>query len=668
MTEILPEVNAGPDKVLGCNPPFTLLSGTGSTGVDFSFSWSTIFGSLPGDTERPSVIAGAAGTYILTVFNKNTGCAVKDTVIVLPPSLPEAKAGDDQLFSCLSDTLFLDAGLSSSGDSISYKWTALDGGIILPGDETVVKPRALAPGLYALEVRNIVNGCFATDTVVVENVTELPDARAGVDIELPCTGDSITLDGGGSINLRPVLYAWFDRNGASIGTGTKVNVTQLGDYVLQVTEEGNGCIARDTVSVIPTTAYPDIDAGLDTSINCRIPEPVLTPSISNSTGFTVLWTPLDGGRLEAGGDTLRNPKVVEAGRFVLQVTDTASRCVSTDTISVTADLALPSAEAGLGDTLTCREPEVTLQGTANSPSGLFTTSWSSNGQVLANNALQLKVTAAGDYVFTVRDSLNGCLFSDSVTIFSTVDTPSVNSLSLNPIITCKTTQLTLGALVTPSAGDYGYAWSSANGRIISGGNTLTPEVGAAGLYELLVTNQLTGCVGKTSVTVASDTLKPAVNAGADQTLTCSVKSVTLNGTGSAAGPSISYLWSGKAAQRLLNRLTRYKLPQAEQVLSCSKCGTPPPDVSLSIPSGLPSTPWPPWYPFYLPLQSPVRPLRLCWMGRLPRKEPSMWRNGPAWQASWSAQQGIRSRPECGLPVITSSKSGIQPPDVKPSPG
>ncbi|MBV6427972.1 MAG: hypothetical protein KIPDCIKN_02495 [Haliscomenobacter sp.] len=544
MTEILPEVNAGPDKVLGCNPPFTLLSGTGSTGADFSYSWSTIFGSLPGDTERPSVIAGAAGTYVLTVFNKNTGCAVKDTVIVLPPSVPGAKAGDDQLFSCLSDTLFLDGSFSSSGDSISYKWTALDGGIILPGDENVVKPRALAPGLYALEVRNIVNGCFATDTVVVENATELPDARAGADLELPCTGDSLTLDGGGSVNLRPVLYAWFDKNGTALGTGTKVKVTQLGDYVLQVTEEGNGCIARDTVSVIPTTAYPDIDAGVDTSITCRVPEPVLTPSISNSTGFQVLWTPFDGGRLEAGGDTLRNPKVLEAGRFVLQVTDTASRCVSTDTINVVADLALPSADAGLGDTITCREPQVTLQGTANSPSGLFTTSWSLNGQVLATNALQFQASAPGSYVFSVRDSLNGCVLADSVIISSTVDTPAVNSLSLNPKITCKAPQLTLGASVTPSTGSYAYAWTSSNGRIISGQNTLAPEVGAAGTYQLSVTNQLTGCIGKTSVTVAADTLKPAVNAGMDQTLTCSVKTTTLNGAGSATGASISYLWSG----------------------------------------------------------------------------------------------------------------------------
>jgi len=315
------------------------------------------------------------------VFNRNTGCLVRDTVTVRPPNRPEAIVFSEQQFSCTADTVILNAGRSSTGDSISYKWTALDGGDIFPGDEKKLLPRILAPGIYVLEVRNIINGCFSTDTARVEAAVEVPLAKAGNDKELLCDGKPVELDASQSANFRPVLYTWLDSLGKQIAVGTKTQVSKVGTYYLRVKEEGSGCIATDTIKVLATTKYPIVDAGRDTTLTCRNPQLRFTSTVKNSQNFKVQWTALDGGSLAAGGDTLLQPLVASPGRFILKIEDIGSSCVSQDTLVVREDKVPPVVDAGKVDTLSCRKPIGTL--VASAPASGITSFWTLNGQNFA---------------------------------------------------------------------------------------------------------------------------------------------------------------------------------------------------------------------------------------------------------------------------------------------
>ncbi len=77
-----PIADAGAAATLDCNKPSTQLGGSGSsTGPDFSYSWTTLTGTLSNPNQL-NATASSAGTYILTVMNDSTGCGATDQVII----------------------------------------------------------------------------------------------------------------------------------------------------------------------------------------------------------------------------------------------------------------------------------------------------------------------------------------------------------------------------------------------------------------------------------------------------------------------------------------------------------------------------------------------------------------------------------------------------------
>lgn len=137
------------------------------------------------------------GTYLYIVENP-AGCTAQDQMEVLAPPVPVANAGTDQALNCFSETIVLDGSATTATD-VSYQWNPLDGGAIVPGEETMAVANATAPGSYELVVRYVATNCEARDTVVIANERDFPNANGGVEErELGCTGDAITLDGSAS--------------------------------------------------------------------------------------------------------------------------------------------------------------------------------------------------------------------------------------------------------------------------------------------------------------------------------------------------------------------------------------------------------------------------------------------------------------------------------------
>ncbi|MBK9017992.1 MAG: hypothetical protein IPM82_30300 [Saprospiraceae bacterium] len=67
-----------------------------------------------------------------------------------------------------------------------------------------------------------------------------------------------------------------------------------------------------------------------------------------------------------------------------------------------------------------------------------------------------------------------------------------------------------------------YEWSSPNGSISSGANTLTPTINAAGDYFIMVTNTTNGCTTTDMVQVDEDDSLPDAETLPAPPLTCNV--------------------------------------------------------------------------------------------------------------------------------------------------
>ncbi|NQY28951.1 MAG: hypothetical protein HRT69_05700, partial [Flavobacteriaceae bacterium] len=122
---------------------------------------------------------------------------------------------------------------------------------------------------------------------------------------------------------------------------------------------------------------------------------------------------------------------------------------------------------------------------------------------------------------------------------------------LNPIVnatdgelTCEATEIQLMGIVN-GQGVYSYLWTTNDGNIVSGEDTLTPIVNATGTYTITVTDNNYGCFASDVALVTLDDITPTVNAGTDKELTCIIKSIALSGSASSTNPNkiLSYQWT-----------------------------------------------------------------------------------------------------------------------------
>jgi gliding motility-associated-like protein len=150
------------------------------------------------------------------------------------------------------------------------------------------------------------------------------------------------------------------------------------------------------------------------------------------------------------------------------------------------------------------------------------------------------VAGPGAHQITYHYLDDGCDFLNSITI-NVYDPPGAFISNTDLIITCAS-----GSLFLDGSGSSGvsisYLWSTDDGVINGPKNMAIAEAIAPGLYQLLVTNSISGCVDSMAVMVSQDANIPTPKAGPDRTITCDSTQFVLGG-GSTTGPDIIYIWS-----------------------------------------------------------------------------------------------------------------------------
>lgn len=540
-----PIAEAGLDDLLNCNITSLVLDGSGSSqGLEFTYAWSTSNGNIVsgGTTLNPEI--NAPGDYQLVVSNVANGCTtISSLAIDIDNTPPAAEAGISQFLSCANSSLTLDGTGSSTGSDYTYEWITVNGNII--SGENSLSPEVNATGTYELIVTSLINGCTIADEVEITQDSSLPVADAGEGFEITCQVFDGTLDGSASTINSDITFAWTTANGNIVSGANSLTpfVDAPGVYQLTLTNNTNGCTAISSATVVENNDLPDVEAGVSMELNCNDENLSIVGSTSDvSTDFIYEWTTSDGNIISGNNDLTID--IDSAGTYQLMITNTATGCVSTDEVIITSDFAEPTANAGATDELNCTQTFVTLEGNGSSLGTNYIYQWTtSNGNItIGDNTLNPEVNMPGDYQILVTDLVNGCTAVESVFISQNIIPPNADVGVANDL-TCVVESIELDGSNSSTGTDFEYLWTTTNGNIVIGNNTLNPMIDEPGTYEIQVTNTNNNCVSTAEITVDQNIDTPTADAGLQAQLTCTTTEIQLDGSNSSSGNNITYQWT-----------------------------------------------------------------------------------------------------------------------------
>lgn len=586
----LPNINAGVDTSLNCIRTSVILQATSST-AGVTFAWSNGI-----NTANNTV--NSANTYTVTATDPNNGCTASDAVVVsMNNVIPNANAVVVQP-SCSNPNGSITVNPSLGTPPFNYSWSAN------AAVGNVNAATGLGAGTYTVSITSA-DGCEKDTTITIVAPPAAISIQGVVVNTLAChettgTIGNVVVSGG----TAPYNYVYAPQSNLSATTtipALPFAGVAIGDYVLTVSDNF-GCsdtfwfsVTRQDLFLNPVQASPESCIGaLNGVINNAVPfygtapyqlgfAPTANPSaITPVTGFPVngmtpgtyimyatdskgctdsAWfsigasiTPCCTHSLVAtvsqptcanndgaidmtvsgalgmltyawgNGETTEDLSNLASGTYYVTVTDDITNC-SKDTSFVLFPPSPPIVDAGLDVTLTCVLLNTNLTATSTTVGTTFT--WS-NG----TNAASTLVSTANTYTVTATDPSNGCTASDAVVVTLDNATPNVNA-GTDVQLTCIVTNTSLQA--TSTTAGVTYAWS--NGVNTAGNLVSTPNT-----YTVTATNSSNGCTVSDAVDVTQNITTPNVDAGLDQTLSCTTSSATLSGTSTSAG--VSYTWSG----------------------------------------------------------------------------------------------------------------------------
>ena len=466
----IPIADAGQDTEI-CFGNSTTLTASGGT----SYLWNT------GETTQSITVNPSDTTnYTVEVFENN--CSSTDDVNVIVNPLPSVDAGNDVSIIEGESTI-----LTASGAD-TYIWNTGE-----TTESITINP--IITTTYS--VVGSLNGCEATDEVIVTILSETVDANAGDDIEI-CQGESVTLTATGGAS-----FLW---NTGETTASIDVTPTASATYTVTVfSPSGNN--QEDASVTVTVNDNPIADAGEDTEICSGNPT-----TLTASGGSTFLWNT---------GETTQSITVIPGETTVYTVEVFENNCSSTDDVIVVVN-PLPSIDAGI-DVDIMEGESATLTAT-----GADTYLWST-GETTASIIVSPDTTKT----YTVTGFLNGCEATDEVTVVLLTENVTAD-IGGGDFTICNGITTTLSA-----TGGATYLWSTGattSSITISPTETTTYTVTA---FSPSGTNQ-----DEDSVTVTVINISDA-DAGEDTEI-CLGNSVTLTASGGS-----SYLWStGETTQSI----------------------------------------------------------------------------------------------------------------------
>jgi gliding motility-associated-like protein len=536
-------VDIAAPATLTCLTTSVTLDGTGSmpaSGV--TYSWTTTNGQLTGPTNQSTATATAAGNYTLIITETTSGCTNMETVSVTSNTTsPIAEAGTAIPFGC-GDTSQQLNGAGSSSNNASYLWSTTNGNIISGG--TTLSPLVGAAGTYTLQVTNTLNGCTATDQVIVTGDDDTPVVQIILNDTLDCVTNTLVLNAAGSTSGMDYNQVWSTANGQFVsGTnGLQPIVDQPGTYTLTISDITNGCSNSASVTVVQDTLRPTAAILTPEELNCQTTSLVLN-GMGSSQGVNIqyAWSTANG-QITSATDT--SVATIDApGDYQLLVENTVNNCVTTATVAVTENVIPPDLFILPIGELTCLQEDMTITASLGTPFPNPDFQWSTlAGNISGSDSTaQILATSTGTYSVTVVNPANQCSSTSSIQLTENIATP-VAAAGTDQNLDCILTTLALGGN-SSSGSSIAYTWSSPNATLPALDSIATLDVSAPGTYVLEVLDESNGCFSIDTVLVTQDIELPTAMVALPPQLTCTDSLSLLDGSASVGTSALLYSWT-----------------------------------------------------------------------------------------------------------------------------
>ncbi|MEM8907825.1 MAG: choice-of-anchor L domain-containing protein, partial [Bacteroidota bacterium] len=515
--------------------------GTGPWAIDYTID-NIPQTSIVGITDNPYLLPTLqAGTYHLTGVSSGPcqGSAIgagtivetnlQTSINVDPLTCPDINNGQIEL------------NPSGGLEPYTYAWS---------NNATTSTLSDLAAGTYTTTITDA-KGCTRTETVVVPLDAGIPEVTAGTDELLNCTITSVNLQATASMGMA-YTYLWSTIDGALVDGTTTLTplVNGGGQYILAVTNELTGCVRYDTVDVLVDTLAPEVQIAIDgvSVLTCLDSTTWLNASQSQPIAdLTFEWSTLDG-VLEVGTEDLPLQSINTPGTYDLLLTNELNGCTQNNSVTIVAQQADPIVNIAAAPPLTCAQPTIQLDASNSSSGSEFTFSWTTvDGHIVDGPTSPWpSVDAPGTYELTIINQQTGCTSSESMVLVQDTLAPTASIIPLAEKLDCDTPELSLSGAGSSVGAPFTYQWTSIDsGWIIDGANELNPRIGAAGSYQLVVTNQTNGCTNSQTITVEEDLTRPIIEllVQGSTELTCLETSTVLNAQNSTPTGLLIFKWS-----------------------------------------------------------------------------------------------------------------------------
>ncbi|MEM6397169.1 MAG: gliding motility-associated C-terminal domain-containing protein [Bacteroidota bacterium] len=535
--------NAG-DDITVCPPGDVVqLSGFYTGGGDVTYTWSPAFGLSDPNSPNPQVFVNSTTTYTLstTVVNPNDNLLANPGFESgLADFTSDYVPGTGGIFGLLSNEgEFAVAGNSNQTHSNFADCPAFS------GSQMLVVNGATQPGenvwCQTVSVLPNVNYQLSAWLTSVENTNPavLQFFINGQQIANPFSLTSAVC------NWQQFFGSWNSGGNTSAEICIANQNTQNGgnDFALDELAFAPVCEQSDqvTVSVVPMDLFV-IDPG---QLSCTDDATVtLDGSFSISgPGYSFQWSTINGNIVSGANTPIAIADQPGTYTLLLVYTDGTTVCTNQSSIVVTADQNIPTAQTLEPDRLTCTDTLIQLDGSGSSTGGGISYEWTTtDGQIISGeNTLEPIVGAAGTYTLEVTNTSNGC-FRESTVLVQADTLPPNAEAGATVTIDCNAGSQQLSGIGSSTAGNFTYNWTTADGNIESGQNTLTPTVNAQGLYQIEVTDQDNGCTAFDTVSVVEQGDLPAVEIQVPDQLDCNTSQVQLDATASDQGTGFTISW------------------------------------------------------------------------------------------------------------------------------
>jgi gliding motility-associated-like protein len=263
---------------LNCTNDVSTLTVTSNFGPSTDYLWSTSDGEFDTGTDAPSVIVSAGGTYLVSGSFQENCTATAQVEVNADFAAPDFSLSSAGNLDCVTSTSTLTS--TNLGLGYTFSWSTANGS--LTGPPNTPNTTATSAGTYNLSVTNTGNGCSATETIEVADLTAFPTIVPGAADTLSCRNLQSEIVGT-IVNPSQGQFSWttFEGNIISGANSLAPTVNQPGWYIFTVTNPENGCTSTDSVWVV---SEEQVELDLSTLVFPNIFSP-------NNDGTNDRWAP-----------------------------------------------------------------------------------------------------------------------------------------------------------------------------------------------------------------------------------------------------------------------------------------------------------------------------------------------------------------------------------------